>query len=111
MVKKRPRKKSPPAAGHPARWCFGTPRHRARHGAPAAEPVLLIVGSFTINDRPVVVEFIIRTDAMVWPMVAFGASNDEITIARDMAPDWGDVGDDVAPGDEDSNDDEAGKMS
>lgn len=44
-------------------------------------------------------------------MVAFGASNDEITIARDMAPDWGDVGDDVAPGDEDSNDDEAGKMS
>lgn len=47
MVKKRPRKKSPPAAGHPARWCFGTPRHRARHGAPAAEPVLLIVGSFT----------------------------------------------------------------
>ena len=60
-----------------------------------------ITAANTINDRPVVVEFIIRTDAMVWPMVAFGASNDEITIARDMAPDWGDVGDDVAPGDED----------
>ena len=48
-----------------------------------------ITAANTINDRPVVVEFIIRTDAMVWPMVAFGASNDEITIARDMAPDWG----------------------
>ena len=70
-----------------------------------------ITAANTINDRPVVVDFILRTDAMVWPMVAFGASNDEITIARDMAPDWGDVGDDVAPGDEDSNDDEAGKMS
>ena len=46
-----------------------------------------ITAANTINDRPVVVEFIIRTDAMVWPMVAFGASNDEITIARDMAPD------------------------
>ena len=43
---------------------------------------------------------------MVWPMVASGASNDEIKIARDMAPDWSDDGDDVAPVDEDNSDDE-----
>ncbi len=27
---------------------------------------------------------------MVWPMVAAGTSNDDIKIARDMAPDWED---------------------
>ena len=42
----------------------------------------------SINDRPVVVEFVVHTDAMVWPMVAAGASNDDIRIARDLAPDW-----------------------
>ena len=41
-----------------------------------------------INDRPVVVEFVVHKDAMVWPMVAAGTSNDEIQVARDMAPDW-----------------------
>ncbi|GAB3624831.1 acetolactate synthase large subunit [Mariniluteicoccus endophyticus] len=41
-----------------------------------------------INDRPVVVEFVVHKDAMVWPMVAAGTSNDDIKIARDMAPDW-----------------------
>ncbi|WP_461105221.1 acetolactate synthase large subunit [Tessaracoccus terricola] len=41
-----------------------------------------------INDRPVVVEFVVHKDAMVWPMVAAGTSNDEIKVARDMAPDW-----------------------
>ena len=59
-----------------------------------------------INDRPVVVEFVVHTDAMVWPMVAAGTSNDDIKIARDMAPDWGDAGDDIAPvDDEDDADD------
>ena len=42
------------------------------------------------NDRPVVVEFVCHKDAMVWPMVAAGTSNDDIKIARDMAPDWED---------------------
>jgi len=42
-----------------------------------------------INDRPVVVEFVVHKDAMVWPMVASGTSNDEIKIARGLAPDWG----------------------
>ena len=46
--------------------------------------------AMAINDRPVVVEFIVHKDAMVWPMVAAGASNDDIKIARDMAPDWED---------------------
>ncbi|MDN6799276.1 MAG: thiamine pyrophosphate-dependent enzyme, partial [Propionibacterium sp.] len=41
-----------------------------------------------VNDRPVVMEFVCEKDAMVWPMVASGVSNDEIKIARDMAPEW-----------------------
>ena len=31
-----------------------------------------------INDRPVVIDFIVGADAQVWPMVAAGTSNDEI---------------------------------
>ena len=42
-----------------------------------------------INDRPVVMEFVCEKDAMVWPMVPAGTSNDDIRIARDMAPNWG----------------------
>ena len=42
----------------------------------------------SINDAPVVVDFNVFRDAMVWPMVAAGTSNDEIMIAREMAPDW-----------------------
>lgn len=42
-----------------------------------------------IDDRPVVMEFVCEKDAMVWPMVAAGTSNDDIKIARDMAPNWG----------------------
>lgn len=49
-----------------------------------------------INDRPVVVEFVVHKDAMVWPMVAAGASNDDIKIAQGMAPDWGDQAEDEA---------------
>ena len=41
-----------------------------------------------INDAPVVVDFSVHRDAMVWPMVAAGTSNDDILIAREMAPDW-----------------------
>ena len=44
--------------------------------------------AMSINDMPVVVEFVVHQDAMVWPMVAAGASNDEIKIARDTAPTW-----------------------
>jgi len=44
--------------------------------------------ALSIDDAPVVVEFVVHKDAMIWPMVAAGASNDEIQIARDMAPSW-----------------------
>jgi acetolactate synthase-1/2/3 large subunit len=39
-----------------------------------------------INDAPVVVDFTVGKDAMVWPMVAAGASNDDIQAARDLRP-------------------------
>ncbi|MEU9977829.1 acetolactate synthase large subunit [Streptomyces sp. NPDC051014] len=48
----------------------------------------------SVNDRPVVVDFIVHEDAMVWPMVAAGTSNDEILAARDVRPDFGDNEDD-----------------
>ena len=44
--------------------------------------------AMSINDQPVVVDFRVSRDAMVWPMVAAGASNDDIMIARETAPDW-----------------------
>jgi acetolactate synthase I/II/III large subunit len=48
----------------------------------------VIEKALSINDVPVVVEFVVHKDAMVWPMVAAGTSNDEIKVARDMAPRW-----------------------
>jgi acetolactate synthase I/II/III large subunit len=44
--------------------------------------------AMAINDRPVVVDFQVHRDAMVWPMVAAGTSNDDIQIAKGMAPEW-----------------------
>ena len=44
--------------------------------------------AMAINDRPVVVDFSVHRDAMVWPMVAAGTSNDDIVIAKSMAPIW-----------------------
>ncbi|HEX6055545.1 MAG TPA: acetolactate synthase large subunit [Intrasporangium sp.] len=40
------------------------------------------------NDRPVVIDFVVHRDAMVWPMVPAGVSNDKIMAARDEAPVW-----------------------
>ena len=48
----------------------------------------VILQALEINDRPVVVDFVVHKDAMVWPMVAAGTSNSDIKIARDMAPVW-----------------------
>jgi len=39
-----------------------------------------------INDRPVVIDFIVGADAQVWPMVAAGTGNDEIQAARGIRP-------------------------
>ena len=41
-----------------------------------------------INDQPVVIDFTVSRDAMVWPMVAAGVSNDEIQYARGISPAW-----------------------
>ncbi|WP_270241105.1 acetolactate synthase large subunit [Kocuria marina] len=41
-----------------------------------------------INDRPVVIDFVVSANAMVWPMVPAGVSNDQIQIARNMTPEW-----------------------
>ena len=50
----------------------------------------VIAQAMATNDRPVVIEFVCHKDAMVWPMVAAGTSNDDIKIARDLAPAWED---------------------
>ena len=47
-----------------------------------------IVKALELNDAPVVIDFVVHKDAMVWPMVAAGMSNSEIKFARDMAPQW-----------------------
>ena len=44
--------------------------------------------AMAIDDAPVVVDFRVHKDAMVWPMVAAGTSNSDIKVARDMAPKW-----------------------
>jgi acetolactate synthase-1/2/3 large subunit len=48
----------------------------------------VIEKAMSINDQPVVVDFSVPRDAMVWPMVAAGTSNDSITLARSLAPVW-----------------------
>jgi acetolactate synthase-1/2/3 large subunit len=48
----------------------------------------VLAEAMAVTDRPVVVEFVVHKDAMVWPMVAAGTSNDDIMIARDLAPVW-----------------------
>ena len=44
--------------------------------------------AMAIDDVPVVVDFRVHRDAMVWPMVAAGTSNDDIKYARDLAPEF-----------------------
>ena len=44
--------------------------------------------ALSLNDAPVVIDFVVHKDAMVWPMVAAWMSNSEIKFARDMAPQW-----------------------
>nr|WP_304940991.1 acetolactate synthase large subunit [Streptacidiphilus sp. PB12-B1b] len=53
----------------------------------------VIQQAMAIKDGPVVIDFIVHQDAMVWPMVAAGTSNDEILAARDVRPDFGDEND------------------
>ncbi|MGL4305072.1 MAG: acetolactate synthase large subunit [Mycobacteriaceae bacterium] len=46
----------------------------------------VIAQARAINDRPVVIDFIVGADAQVWPMVAAGTGNDEIMAARGIRP-------------------------
>ena len=52
----------------------------------AADLDATIEAAMRINDQPVVVDFVVGKDAMVWPMVAAGTSNDEIMFARGVRP-------------------------
>ncbi|WP_039905585.1 acetolactate synthase large subunit [Micromonospora lupini] len=45
-----------------------------------------IAAAMEINDAPVVIDFVVGKDAMVWPMVPAGTSNDEIMFARGVRP-------------------------
>src|SRR5699024_1204170 len=46
----------------------------------------VIEQAMAINDRPVVIDFVVGKDAQVWPMVAAGTGNDEIMAARGIRP-------------------------
>ncbi|WP_028048873.1 acetolactate synthase large subunit [Cellulomonas sp. URHD0024] len=54
----------------------------------AADVDATIKRALEINDQPVVVDFTVSRDAMVWPMVAAGVSNDQIQYARGISPAW-----------------------
>ena len=40
------------------------------------------------NDRPVVIDFIVSRDSLVWPMVPQGVGNSNVQYAKDHAPEW-----------------------
>jgi acetolactate synthase-1/2/3 large subunit len=46
--------------------------------------------AMAVDDLPVVVDFRVHQDAMVWPMVPAGTSNDAIQYARELAPNFED---------------------
>ena len=46
----------------------------------------VIEKSLSIDDRPVVVEFVTDTEEMVFPMVPAGGSNDDIILSRQDMP-------------------------
>lgn len=50
------------------------------------EVVPAIERARAVNDRPVVIDFIVGEDAQVWPMIGGGASNEEIQYARGLRP-------------------------
>jgi acetolactate synthase-1/2/3 large subunit len=48
----------------------------------------VIAEANAVQDRPVVVDFVVHQDALVWPMVAAGAANDDIMSARGIRPEF-----------------------
>ena len=55
----------------------------------AADVDRTIEAALEVDDQPVVVDFRVSQEAMVWPMVAAGTSNDDIQHARDVRPEFG----------------------
>jgi acetolactate synthase-1/2/3 large subunit len=51
-----------------------------------AEVDRVITEAMAVDDRPVVIDFVVGADAQVWPMVAAGTGNDQIMAARDIRP-------------------------
>ena len=54
----------------------------------AADVDATIKAAMEVNDVPVVLDFVVHRDAMVWPMVPSGVSNDQIQVARGLTPVW-----------------------
>ena len=50
------------------------------------QPLIPLERALEIDDRPVVIDFVVSADAMVWPMVPQGVSNSYIQYAREHAP-------------------------
>jgi acetolactate synthase-1/2/3 large subunit len=44
--------------------------------------------AMSVDDIPVVIDFRVSADSMVWPMVAAGQSNDTIQVARNTRPEF-----------------------
>ncbi len=56
----------------------------------AADVDATIAKAMAITDVPVVIDFGVHQDAMVWPMVSAGTGNSEIQSARNVRPEWDD---------------------
>ncbi|MDR8018515.1 acetolactate synthase large subunit [Nesterenkonia aerolata] len=50
----------------------------------------VIAEAMAVNDRPVVIDFVVSRDSMVWPMVPAGVSNSDIQVAHNIKPEWDD---------------------
>ena len=69
-------------------WYWNNFRTGEHTGTHFDAPNHWVTKAMEIDDVPVVVDFRVHRDAMVWPMVAAGTSNDDIKFARDMAPEF-----------------------
>ena len=74
----------PPPSGKAAHPGPGPPRRGVRLSsgrvATARRRGRTIEKAMAINDVPVVIDFTVHHDAMVWPMVPAGVSNDDIAV-------------------------------
>ncbi|WP_369166965.1 thiamine pyrophosphate-dependent enzyme [Streptomyces sp. R28] len=46
----------------------------------------VLAAAHKVTDRPVVIDFVVSPDEMVWPMVPPSVPNDDILVARDLRP-------------------------